>query len=117
MKEIAANLRKAASERQREINDLRSNVSIKESEMKSQINSIESTIQRNKVDLIEHTQQTPTVVANSASIRHQKQQIKNIEKDFQQYRTDVDRIIKSKESDINKLNREAGDFESRASYD
>ncbi len=117
MKVIANNLRKAASERQREVSDLRSEISIRESELKGQISQLESQMQRNKTDILEHTNQSSTIIANTGSIAHIKQQMKDLERDFNKYRASVEQVISAKEKDVTSLNQEATNFESRAAND
>lgn len=117
MKVIANNLRKAASERQREANDLRTEIGIRESEMKDQLSQIESQISRNKTDVLEHTNQSSTVIANTGSITHLKQQKKTLERDFNKYRSSVEQVISQKENDAISLNQEASNFENRAAND
>lgn len=114
MKVIADNLRKAATQRQKEISDLRSEISIQESQMKSRIGQLESQIIQHRTDLIEHSDVTSTVVANTALVDRLRQEIKDAEREFNEFKATREQNISAKERDISSLNQEAGSFENRA---
>jgi DNA repair exonuclease SbcCD ATPase subunit len=114
LKSAASQLRRAAEERKREVDDLRSQIKIKEQEMRSRIADISQNEQVRNTQMLQseiNSAQKAVVAGEIANLEKEKTELKH---SFDHFKRGMEQRARQMEQQINDLNQQASSFENRA---